>query len=49
METVWYFHFELGMDVSEKATFIGRDRAHDRGLLPIEKRKQAMTMEARRY
>ena len=41
--------FRPGRRVSEKAIFVGRDGAYDRGLLPMEKRKEAMTMEAKRY
>ena len=41
--------FRTSYGVSQIVTFIGRERTHDRGLLSIEKRKQAMTMEARKY
>lgn len=41
--------FRPSHGMSEKATFMEGDRAYDRGLLPMEKRKQAMTMDARRY
>ena len=41
--------FRASYGVSQNVTFIGRDRTHDCGLLPIEKRKQAMMMEARKH
>jgi hypothetical protein len=41
--------FRPSRRVSEKTTFMERDGAYDRGLLPMEKRKEAMTMEAKRY
>ena len=41
--------FSPGRRVNKKTIFVGRDGAYDRGLLPMEKRKEAMTMEAKRY
>ena len=47
IETILYFHFALHAMSAESCRYF--KMTHDRGLFPMENKKQAMTREAKRY